>query len=504
MAGPRLHHRVQDALVDEDRFMDQVRAEAADLKREIRSGTFDNPQANVGLEYETYGVDEADASLKRVPRPLLDLIGFGKELGLHNAELHTHPMPLSEYGLRATRAELQARLHAAEATTTRTEGIQLVADGIWTIPPTGETALDYLLATVEREGVLIGTNLSKSLRYHGLANGAYQPRFEIDAPHVSLEGRTAGAESLITSIQPHYQVPSAGDLPVYFRYALRIAGPLLALGVNSPFFPPELYDEGATPEVLLSDGWAEHRISVFETSLNPRYGPEKVTFPSDIERVEDAVDMIAEDPVLVPMEVTERGRYDDRFAHLRHKHGTCWRWVRPVFEGGSESSANVRIEFRPLPNQPTVSDYIAFLALFAGLVKALPHRDHPVADLSWETARENFYTAMRDGLDADFRWITAEGDETTDHADIFPELFDVALEGLAMREIPREIGESTLRPLRERYERGVTPASWKRAQFEELVASGADLTEAIYHTSREYVTRQRETLIEGSFLDWLD
>lgn len=101
-----LHHRVSDGLIDEERFMATVGAEAVDLGKQVESGTFDNPQANVGLEFETYGVSAGDNSLKRVPPTLLDLIGFGKELALHNAELHTHPMPLSEYGLLATEREL--------------------------------------------------------------------------------------------------------------------------------------------------------------------------------------------------------------------------------------------------------------------------------------------------------------------------------------------------------------------------------------------------------------
>ncbi len=65
------------------------------IKDAIEDGVFDNPQAIVGLEYEFYAVKDDDATLRRVPRRLLELIGFEKELGLHNAEMTTSPQPLN-------------------------------------------------------------------------------------------------------------------------------------------------------------------------------------------------------------------------------------------------------------------------------------------------------------------------------------------------------------------------------------------------------------------------
>jgi len=93
---------VQEArTVSRDEFAATVEREAEDLKAEIEDGTFDNPQAIVGLEYELYGVDEDAATLRRMPRPLLELVNFEGELSLHTAEFHTNPQPLNGYGLRA-------------------------------------------------------------------------------------------------------------------------------------------------------------------------------------------------------------------------------------------------------------------------------------------------------------------------------------------------------------------------------------------------------------------
>ncbi|WP_265109094.1 hypothetical protein [Halosolutus halophilus] len=505
---------IDSALVDDVReiiatdpagFGERVDAEARRLEADVREGIFDNPQAIVGLEYELYGVDRETAALRRVPRWLLRFIGFGKEMGLHNAEMNTSPQPLNAYGLAAQHREVQARLAAARERT-RTEGIDLVSDGMWTTPPTGESARRYLTDTVDREGITVSTNVSDDVRYQAMSNAPYPAGMELDAPHVDLSAETVGLESLITSIQPHYQVPHAPDLPEYFRYAIRVAGPLLALGVNSPFFPPELYADDADPDAVLADGRMEHRIGVFESVMNPPDDadvPPKVRFPRDVESVAECIDRIAADPPIVPDELADRGRFDDRYRHLQYKHGSYWRWVRPVFDAPTKAAANARIEFRPLPAQPTVRDSVAFLAAFAGLMESLPRRDHPVGTLSWERARENFYAAVRDGLDAELTWIDSNGEPTTDRSRLYDELLAAVRDGLETRGLDEATIDRYLEPLSARLEHGTTPAAWKRRRVADRLADGASLADAIAGTQRRYVDHQRETLLEGSFADWL-
>ena len=504
MPATELTEQVQSALsVDEAEFEERVAEEAEWLTSALQEGTFDNPQAIVGLEYEFYGVDAESHELVRVPRLLLGLIGFEKELGLHNAEMNTSPQPLSRYGLAAQEAEVQARLDAA-LEQTRAEGIRLVSDALWTIPPTGETARNYLTDSVVDDGVAIATNMSDAVRYHAMANTDYPAGFRLEAPHVTLESDTVMPESLITSIQPHYQVPHAPDLPEHFAYALRVAGPLLALGVNSPFFPPDLYDD-VPAEAVLSDALMEHRVGVFESVLNPP-GEErgKVTFPRDLESVGEAVERVAGDELIVPMAVEASGRFDDQFAHFRHKHGSYWRWIRPVFGGSSRSAANARIEFRPIAAQPTVRDSVGFLAAFAGLMEHCFRRGHPIFELSWERARDNFYAAARDGLEADLEWITADGERATDAAAIYDDLFAAARDGLVHRGLPHAEADRYLDPLRGRARRGRTPARWKHDGVTRLVEDGSTLEEAIPEVQRAYVDRQTHSLIEGTFDDWPD
>ena len=505
MSASELAAAVAQALdVDAEQFHTTAREEAKQLKDEIRSGTFDNTEAIVGMEMELYAVDDRTDALRRVPRQLLELIGFEKELGLHNAEMQTSPQPLNSHGLAAQRDELKASLLPAQQRV-QTEGIRLVSDGMWTVPPNGETARDYLCDSVSENGIRIGANMTNAVRYHTMANTDYPSAFTIDAPHVSLQAETVMPESLITSIQPHYQIPHAPDLPEYFSYALRIAGPVLALGVNSPFFPPDLYDDAPDSEIV-ADTHMENRIGVFESVLNPPDGdstPPKVCFPPDFDSVEDAIDDIVEDDTIVPRQLQSGTRFDDDFVHFRHKHGSYWRWVRPVFEGPTRSAANARIEFRPLPSQPTVDDAIAFEALVAGLMESLPRLEHPIQSLDWATAKSNFYGATRDGLEAEFEWITADGATTTATDEIYGELFEHARDGLEQRGLSTEAARQYIRPLRERVDRRLTPARWKHNYVRRRVEENVPLTEAIWGMQAAYIREQRETLLDGSFIDWL-
>jgi len=504
--------------VDAAEYRRRVQEDAEVIKEAIAEGVFDNPQAIIGLEYEFYAVsdpagprrpesgDGSEAALKRVPRWLLEFIRFEQELGMHNAELATSPLPLNADGLRAQEAEVAAQLRTANDSVRET-GMRLVSDGMWTIPPEGETAREYLTASTVENGIRLASNMSTSPRYHAMsnANSEVTAAMEIDAPNVSLSADTVMPESLITSIQPHFQVSEAAELPEYFRYALRIAAPLLALGVNSPLFPPDLYDD-VSPERILDEAWMGHRIRVFESVLNPAddNAPGKVRFPRDIETAEQAVDRIVEDKVLIPLMPEESIGFDDEVSAFRLKHGSYWRWVRPVFGGSSRSSANARIEFRPIAAQPTVRDSVAFQAMFAGLMKALPQRDHPVRDLDWERAERNFYEATESGLEADLHWITGDGEETTDPETMYLDLFEHAAEGLRESDLSEEAIGRYLGSLRRRVRYGITPARWKVERVRELLDEGISFEEAVYATQRRYVQRQTETLFDTDFSAWIE
>jgi hypothetical protein len=133
---------------------------------------------------------------------------------------------------------------------------------------------------------------------------------------------------------------------------------------------------------------------------------------------------------------------------------------------------------------------------------SLVGRDHPVGELDWTVAKQNFYRGAREGIDANLEWITEDGETVTDTDTLYADLFRAAADGLRTRGVtPEEVGRY-LQPLRARAERRVTPAAWKRDRVRAHLADGADFEGAVYEAQRDYFRRQEETLFDGSFADW--
>lgn len=495
----RLH---ESRAINVDEFDEWVREEATVIKEHLGTGTFDNEGRAVGLEHEFYAVDERSHSVRRAPESLLACLGFERELGLHMVELNTNPQPCNAWGIEALLAESRSKLQALQERA-GTEQIRIVSDGTWTIGPEHNSTENYLTEATREAGLTLGINVSNGFRYHGFASGHRALNGSVDLPGATIDSDTTGPATLTLSIQPHYQFRSAEALPDHHGNALRIAGPLLALAANSPFLPPGLYD-AAEPgrELLLEDGWTEHRIPIQEDVMNPVDGSAKVRFPADVETPAEAVDRIVEDHTIVPAEIDGGGRFDGAFAHFRHKHGTHWRWIRPVFEGATEATANVRIEFRPIPAQPTIPDTVAIVAAFAGLMRALYEDEHPASELAWSTARDNFYGAARDGLDAELTWETADGERTTDSELLFADLLDTATDGLRQHGLAGEQAREWIDPLRARVDTGQTAAGWKRSVVASALEDGRPASEAIETMQRRYIEQQAETLYAGHVSDW--
>ncbi|MFB6105909.1 MAG: hypothetical protein ABEJ70_02955 [Halobacteriaceae archaeon] len=483
--------RVHDSLAPatRDEFERRVDEQADWLRGVIRDGDLDQPSFGVGVELEAYAT-APDGRLARLPRAVLG-DGLAPELGVHNVELNTDPSPLSAAGL----AEQVRQLEAARDRGRDIEGRELVLDGMWTLPP-GEGTRDYLTDVVVRDGVTVATNMRRSARYAALDNDVLRERGEISVsvPGADRTYPTILPESLATSVQPHVQVLDAAAFPDYFNAAVRTLGPLLSLATNSPLLPADCYPVSAGAD-LLAATHHELRVAVFEQSINAET-PGKVRVPRDLEDAVDLVDRLQADAVRAPflrewVTDDERRTFTDEFWELDHKRGTYWRWVRPVVggtpvAGGTERS--LRIEFRPLPTQPTVRDNVAFLAVLAGLLRGAVATDHPLASLRWERARESFYAAAHDGPDATLHWVTADGTHTTDREAVYDDLFDLARRGLHEAGLDRDDVEAYVRPVEDRRTAG-TPSEWKLARAREALDEGATFREAVRQAGRRYLQR---------------
>jgi hypothetical protein len=493
-----------------EEFDRRVREQAARIRDDIASGRLDTGEFAVGMELEAYAVD-ADGRLAPIPDAAFDRGGFAKELGVHNLEVNSEATLFDADGL-AEQAEGIAEGVVAAAETLGDEGLAPALDAMWTVPPAEGTDA-YLGAIEKRSGVVVATNMRHHPRYVALDNEILDRSggtITVDAPGAHLSYPTILAESLATSIQPHLQIPEVDDFPAYFNAALRTTGPVLALSTNSPFLPADCYDAAAGPEVIDAT-LHEHRIRVFEESINagaPR-GEGKVRFPQDVDDATDVVDRVVADETYAPVLADadgdgdgDGGPYRATLPEYDHKRGVHWRWVRGVVGGQpvgtARDGASLRIEYRPLPTQPTVRDTVSLQALVVGLLRGLVAADHPVLDLPWTAARDCFYDAVDRGPDAELAWVTADGDRTADPEAVYDDLFAHARRGLRDAGLADDAIDDYLAPV-ERRRDGTVPSAWKKARVRAAVDDGATLPEAVERMQRAYLDRAGGDAV---FADW--
>jgi hypothetical protein len=505
---------IRKSLDDEtlDEFEDRVDEQAEFLKEEIRDGRLDNPDYTIGLEIEVYSVD-GDGRLARVPEKVFEDCGerLNKELGLQNAEINTSPTLFDDEGLADQEKQVLEALREADAAAERhgCERQRFVLDSMWTVPPE-EGSAEYLSSVEETDGLVSAENMRSDPRYEAIDNYYLDmvEEVEIDVPGASLRFPTILAESLATSIQPHLQIPDSDDLPRYYNTAIRTMAPVLALSTNSPFLPPDLYDD---PDgSLIEETYHELRVPVFEGSVNPPggYDDKKVRFPRDIDKTVDVVEKVVEDtpysPILSEWEDSSEKSYVDEFWEFEYKRGTYWRWLRAVIGGeavGENDERSVRIEYRPLPTQPTVRDVVGLHALVSGALAGMVVDNHPLPSLDWLDARESFYDVVRNGLDATIWWVDRNGDVTHDRSIVYDELFEYARLGLEGHGFEDETYEKYVEPLRIRWEKRTTPSAWKKDRVRERLDDGASFEEAVHGMQRDYISLADE---HDSFAGWIE
>jgi hypothetical protein len=503
-------------------FFERLERQAAAIREGIASGAYDNDDYAVGLEMEVYGVDApptdltpaAAAAADWQPRlgalpPSVFDAGATKELGVHNAEINTEPSRFDDDGLARQAAAIERRFAAAQSAA-RADGLELVLDAMWTVPPAAGSH-QYLAAHETVEGLVVAENMRADPRYCAIDNETLQRSggtIRFDVPGARLTFPTILFESLATSIQPHLQVPSAEAFPAHYNAAIRTLGPLLALAANSPFLPGDLYDDVDDPAALVEQTHHELRIAAFEQSVNASPTP-KVAVPRDIAHPTDVVDRVLADDLYAPflrewIEDGPRETLADDHWEFDYKRTTHWRWLRCVVGGdpveGAGDERSLRIEYRPLPTQPTVRDVVGLQALTAGLIRGLAAANHPVTRLPWKAAKRSFYSAAENGLEADLDWVTAEGQRTEDSEVIFAEVFEFARRGLTGAGVPAADVDHYLDPIEARVDAGTTPSQWKKARVSAHLAEGESLPAAITAMQREYVLRSRET---DTFAAWL-
>lgn len=255
-------------------------------------------------------------------------------------------------------------------------------------------------------------------------------------------------EAAATSFQVHMQI-GPGEAAALYNAAIALSAPMVALAANSPY----LFGRAL---------WAETRIPLFEQAVDTGVGQgaARVTLGRgyvDASLLECFRENIADYPVLLPV---LKQNPPDTLPHLRLHNGTVWRWNRPLIGFDAAGNPHWRIEHRVMPAGPSLVDTIANAAYFFGLARYYATQPEPLhRRLDFTQARENFYAAARDGLNATLRW--------TDGAPIAVRellggiLLRHARAGLALMDLDAADIDLYLDVIAERVRRGQNGAVWQ-------------------------------------------
>lgn len=152
----------------------------------------------------------------------------------------------------------------------------------------------------------------------------------------------------------------------------------------------------------------------------------------------------------------------EKLAHLRLHNGTIWRWNRPLIGFGPDGRPHLRLEHRVIAAGPSIIDTIANAALFYGLVTSLAARARaPEAQLPLAQARENFYSAARDGLAAQITWLGGGQGSVRDL--LLGRLLPLARRALERGGLNSATIDRYLGVIEQRLRTGRTGAAWQRA-----------------------------------------
>lgn len=433
-------------------FMKTLLDDLAALETMLASGAIESGVSRIGAEQEMFLVDgqmrPAPVNLRVLDRLRSDQ--FTTEIGRYNLEANLTPRAFETHCLRDMEAELEGLL-AQGRSAAAAEGAQMLLCGILpTIRPSDLTIENLTPAPRYQQLDRIMRRL-RGEQFHLLIRGLDE--LQITHDNVVLE-------ACCTSFQVHFQVSPSRFASLY-NLAQAVAAPVLAAAVNSPL-------------LLGHRLWQETRIAVFQHSVDERSAarvardhPTRVGFGERWVN-ESVIEILREDIAryrVIFTKATEENALETlaagnipKLAALRLHNGTIWRWNRPCY-GVTNGKPHLRIEARAIPAGPTVLDEMANGAFFFGLLCGMKDEYPEISkNFCFGDAKQNFISAARHGLDAQFVWIG--GRRVPASTLILEQLLPLAREGLAASGIDSSDIDRYLGVIEERVVRDQTGAQW--------------------------------------------
>ncbi|MEP6849285.1 MAG: CBS domain-containing protein [Acidobacteriota bacterium] len=430
------------------------------LDHMLAGGYFEEGVRRIGAEQEMFLIDPSYHA-SPVAMEVIEEAKDGRlttEIGRFNLEANLTPRTFSGKCLSAMEHELNSIIGKVRQAAKKFDSDVVLAGILPTIQPSDLTA----------------DNLTPLPRYHEINRVVTKLHGEnrniqingLDELQLTLQDTFI--EFCNTSFQIHLQL-GPSEFVSHYNWAQAIAGPVLASAVNSPL-------------LLNRRLWQETRLALFQHATDTRSlvhrernQPPRVNF-GDRWVHDSMVEILREDAIrfriLLTQAVDENSL--DTLAHggvpalsaWRLHNGTIWRWNRPCY-GVIDGRPGLRIEARFLPAGPSVADEMATAALFLGLMTALPEEFGDVTKLmSFDTAKDNFFSAARHGLNSQMMWI--DGESRRAGRLIAEELLPLARRGLTSAGIDSDDSERLLGIIEDRVASRRTGAQWMLDSLAEM------------------------------------
>ena len=405
---------------------------------------------------------------------------FTTEIGNYNLEANLDPFELKGDCFSKMTQHLEELLSKAHKAANKRD-TKIVLTGIL---PT---------LTLNQIGI---ENMTPIQRYHVLNEAIKESRKQDFNIHIkgidelNILHDSVMLEGCNTSFQIHLQI-HPDDFVDSYNWAQAISGPILSVSTNSPLlFGKEL--------------WSETRIALFTQSVDTRansfllnenqsrvnFGREwlrgSVTniFKDNISRFRS---LVSSEYIKDSLEMLSNGEIP-KLKALNLHNGTVYSWNRPCY-GVGNNKPHLRIENRYIPSGPTVSDEIANMMFWIGVMVGRPKKYNEINEkMDFKDVKSNFYNAARYGMATQFIW---NNKHISSHDLILDELLPMAYKGLYSLNVEPKDVEHYLKIIENRVKSN-TGSQWIVKSYRNLLNTHKPFEAAQILTSKMYEKQQKD------------
>lgn len=456
-----IHHLVKDV-------------EALDFM--IKNDLIEKEPIRVGAEQEFCLVDNNFIAKNNALEVLEEINDdhFTTEIGNFNLEANLDPFELKGNCFSKIARHLEELLDKAHKAAAKKDSKVLLAGILPTL-------------TLNQIGI---ENMTPFKRYNILNDAIKESRkqdFDIHIKGVdelNMRHNSVMLEGCNTSFQIHLQI-NPDDFIESYNWAQAISGPILSVCTNSPLlFGKEL--------------WSETRIALFTQSVDTRTNSfllnekqSRVNFGRDwqkgsvVDIFKDNISrfrsLVSSEYIKDSLEMLSKGEIPKLKALSLH-NGTVYSWNRACY-GVGNNKPHLRIENRYIPSGPTMSDEIANMMFWVGVMIGRPKKyDNIHEKMNFKDAKSNFFNAARYGMSSRFYW---NDNYTSSHDLILDEFLPMAYKGLYSLNIEPKDVEHYLNIIKNRVHSN-SGSQWTIKSYRNLLESHKPFEAAQILTSKMY------------------